>query len=251
MDTEKFNKFLDSLCENGENGLIESIRAGFSAIFEANISKIQPWAEEISQISAQDKEDWARQAYEIALKYVDGPRNEIGRVLRRVAPHAEIKISVKKLESWLDKVVNRGKDASTIRDLLRCAVLVDDPAEVEEVVKRMNKEFPVYQQDYKASGAEPEYGYYGSYHMDVQLPNGLLAEIQVMPRRLWTYKRPAHKIYQSWRSAKRTGGDWKGEQERSKHLFRYGNIPKYKSTDTGIRERVGRREADKEIRTQE
>ena len=231
MIDDKFINFLDTLSPTGDPALIESIRSGYLAILEATLPTKQPWADEISSIKANSKEEWATKAYEVASKYVEGYQSVLERKLRELAPQAKIKISKKKLSSWLDKVVSRGKDARSIRDLLRAAVLVDDPTQAEAVTERIRKDFPVYQYDYKEQGSDPEWGYHGGHHIDVVLPGDLMAEVQVMPRRLWTYKRPAHNVYTDWRSVDREGEDWAKEQERSKQLFRYGNIPKYRSTD--------------------
>lgn len=141
---------------------------------------------------------------------------------RRLAD-PKILVDIKSKESFVDKVVNRGKAAEKITDLLRAAILLNDEKEVNDAVAQVKKDFIVAEYEKKAKGGDQEYGYYGSHHFLVDI-DGMLCEIQVMTKKLWAYKKQAHKIYGKYRS----GNDANSaaaqlDKQLSKRLFDKGN----------------------------
>lgn len=135
----------------------------------------------------------------------------------------KILVDIKKKDAFVDKVVNRGKAANKITDLLRAAILLDDEAAVNAAVSQIKKDFVVAEYEKKAKGGDKEYGYYGSHHFLVEI-DAMLCEIQVMTKKLWAYKKQAHKIYGKWRSDKDANNAAKQlDLQLSRDIFNRGN----------------------------
>ena len=167
--------------------------------------------------------------YKQAQKMADQGSKELSRGLKRMTQkHHKILIDVKSMDSFLDKVIARGKSANKITDVLRSAVLTKTPQEAEDVAKKMKKVFRVNRFEFKRMGQDKQFGYFGSYHLLVELSNGLITEIQIMPKRLWTFKAVAHDIYNKWRSVKDFTKETRKEMEKdmraSKAIFAKGNL---------------------------
>ena len=159
-------------------------------------------------------------------------KNKFLSLLKRSSqfPKVKILVDIKGLESFVDKAVNRyplqGKGASDITDVLRSAILVKTQAEVEKTVKNIKKYFTVAKHKEKIEGNDPAYGYYGSHHFYVKVGN-IFSEIQVMTRKLWSYKDAAHKIYNKYRSMKDADDRVKKmDIELSKMIFKTANKEK-------------------------
>lgn len=135
---------------------------------------------------------------------------------------------VKQLSSVLDKVINRNKSIFDIADLVRGALLFPDSESANKWVenfRRKNKSM-ISKYEFKGKGGDQKYGYYGSHHIDLNI-DGLDVELQVMPKKLWTYKDAAHKIYDKWRSSPE-GKPSPEDKQRSFDFFFRGNKPKFK-----------------------
>lgn len=137
---------------------------------------------------------------------------------------SKILIGIKPLKSVYSKVVERGKPATGLSDLVRSAVLFDTYDEVKEFVDHFVKKYHAYivDKETKKAGTDKVYGYFGSYHLGVMI-NGLLCEIQVMTKKLWAFKDRAHGIYNKYRDG---GKPDTLDATRSKHIFRLGNLDK-------------------------
>lgn len=150
------------------------------------------------------------------------------RVLKRAATKdAKIVASVKpetsidnKLTRWA--AAGNGRDMSTMFDVLRGSILVADPEEVHEVIKNLSKGEKIVKYEHK-SDPDPTWGYYGTHHLDI-LVNGVVAEVQIMTKRLYYRKKVAHKIFSKHRTNIEALPH--AEKVRSKLLFQYGNAPK-------------------------
>lgn len=173
------------------------------------------------------------------------------RILTRESPSsAKILTDIKKPLKVAEKIIERGK--SKITDVIRGAILLKTDADVEDVVKNIKRNVPIYEYEYKRKGEDKTYGYHGSHHFLIQVEGGFLAEIQVMTKRLWAFKHEAHKIYEKLRVSKDIVKDYAEQlkkhagvilskkssyedlarqfvdkmQKHSKELFVKGNIPR-------------------------
>lgn len=181
-----------------EEAFIDSIFGKIgSTISESSTSQLvaQPWENLGSTVTPKDVESLynkisdlifaAKSAYERLLKFVS---NKDDKIL----------IDVKKISSFVDKIVNRGKKSNQIFDLLRGAILAPTRERVDEIVHSLKKKAKIKNYEFKEFKTN-ELGYFGSHHFTVEV-GGVLAEIQVMTKKLWTYKHEAHKIYTELRS---------------------------------------------------
>ena len=132
---------------------------------------------------------------------------------------------IKPIKSVINKVVERGKDFSTMGDLVGAAILTRDDDEPEKIYKNLLRKYrsKIVDAETKERGSDRTYGYYGSYHLDM-LINGMVTEVQIMTRKLWSYKKAAHDIYTATRAKQELS---RFDQALSKKLFSMGNMPSY------------------------
>jgi len=99
--------------------------------------------------------------------------------------------------------------------------LLKTKEEVLTTVQKLKRNAHIYEYDYKQLDKEDKMGYHGSHHFKIKVGE-YIVEIQVMTKKLWSYKHEAHKIYNKYR-----GGfmdDYiKSELQRSRDLFKLGN----------------------------
>lgn len=184
---------------------------------------IQPWNDsddpkELSQIHLQ------------AIELAKSVKTFFTRLLGQAAGLGnEVLVNTKPLKSFLDKVINRGRDANKIHDVLRSAVICKTDLDVTKVVSRIRQLFKIAEHEYKEDATEDELGYFGSHHFKVFVPvldgtKSLIAEIQIMTQKLWRYKSVAHKIYTKLRSGQNVSDEAIFGASLSRLLFRVGNM---------------------------
>ena len=198
----------------------------------------QVWGQ--AKVSANDSESDIRKkienVYSIALASATKNFNTLKRGLIKTGQKTKTKkpkilVDIKKLDSFYDKVALRGKSSADINDVLRSAVLLDTEADVREMGKQIKKNFKVAKYEAKERGGDEKFGYFGSHHFIVKVGD-MFAEIQVMTKKLWTYKEEAHKIYVDLRSKNLDGEKLSKEKQKeiaqtlrkSKQIFAKGNI---------------------------
>jgi len=142
----------------------------------------------------------------------------------RSVRNPKILTDVKGFASFASKVGARNKKASAITDVLRGAILVQTEDDVKRVVNQIKKDMLVVEYEQKKKGGDKEFGYYGSHHFLVDM-DGMASEIQVMTKRLWTYKEKGHEIYNQFRDKQSGGVDDKEKKTKrqSKQIFSRGN----------------------------
>ena len=171
---------------------------------------LQPWG------TAGNPDD----LYYTALTLAQGVRDRLQQILARAASgRGKILIGFKELAAFKSKL-GRGKAADQIHDILRSAILLNTQAEVEDVVRQLRRSQTIHEVEFKDKGTDPAYGYYGSWHLKIVI-NSVIVEVQVMTRRLWTYKNWAHDFYQDYRDK----GDTvpASAKAQSKYIFSMGN----------------------------
>jgi len=176
--------------------------------------------------AAKDKEAEVEAIWHKAQAMALAARKAFNRGLRKASQQArnpKILIGIKSLDAFKDKVLNRGKSASAITDVLRSAILTSTEDGATATVKRIKKEMTVVEYEYKEAGGDKEFGYFGSHHFLVKIGD-IIAEIQVMTKRLWSFKEEAHKIYNKYRSIGQTDKALEViDKKLSKRLFKAGN----------------------------
>jgi ppGpp synthetase/RelA/SpoT-type nucleotidyltranferase len=165
-----------------------------------------------------------------ALALADEAMPSFERILKRACPsNAKVKTGIKPEES-IDNKLHRwshpsiGRDITTMFDVLRGMIIVDDEEAALDVVHKLSRGPVVAKYEYKDKPKD-QYGYYGSHHLDLYLPEfKIVAEIQIMTRRLKAVKSIAHKIYSKHRS--NAEGPPPEVAAHSRELYRIGNRPK-------------------------
>lgn len=164
----------------------------------------------------------------VMSKFQNAVKKEI-----RGMPKVKFMANTKPFESIKDKALTRGKGFMGLNDLVRGAVLFDTKEQADEFVSKFSRRNAnsIVEYEEKERGGDTDYGYYGSHHLGMNI-DGIIVEIQVMTRKLWNYKKAAHKIYTATRSKK--GGPDRFDTSQSKKIFSLGNRPGYVKDDWNI-----------------
>lgn len=138
---------------------------------------------------------------------------------------AEVFYGTKPVKSIVDKTFARGRSFADLGDLIRGAILFDTNEQVDQFIKdfRRKDKDKIINFEAKEKGGDPTYGYYGSYHIDVDV-GGYRAELQVMTKRMWKMKGAAHEIYTATRSLDSVP---QYLRQNSREIFRLANKPAY------------------------
>lgn len=148
----------------------------------------------------------------------------VSKEIRKFTKNAKVqfKVDEKDLKPIIDKVYNRGRSIASLGDIVRGAILFETKKEADDFVAgliRKNKQMVVDYEE-KKRGEDRTYGYYGSHHLDLNI-DGLYVELQVMTRKLWSYKEAAHDIYKANRSSGSDPDNF--DTHMSKKIFDLGN----------------------------
>ena len=146
----------------------------------------------------------------------------------RKIPPIKMYFNAKPIKSIKDKVINRGKRFSELNDLVRGTITFKTSKEADDWVKAFVRKAPgnlVGEYEKKEKGQETQYGYYGPHHLLLDV-GGIYFELQVMSRKMWSYKAAAHDIYAQNRS--KAGGPSSGARHMSNKLFNMGNQSGYR-----------------------
>lgn len=84
------------------------------------------------------------------------------------------------------------RPANTVTDYLGGRLVVDSAAALNETLARLDRRFPILERDDKI--AAPKSGY-RAMHVQVDLGNGMSAELQIVPSRISDVQGKAHKLY--------------------------------------------------------
>ena len=234
---KKFKEFmneciLDDISDEIWHGNIYEKRVSVIDIYQNAINKTlnerkivkipytQPWMNKIEGKSHSE-------VYNVAFDMAKDAKPELNRILRAVAvgKTPKVTINMKKHDSFVDKTFFRGKSFN-IDDVIRAAILVDNEDDLNATIKNIYKKTTVIEHDVKEKDIKDEFGYYGSHHFAIKLPtSGIVVELQLMTRKLWAYKKEAHKVYKKFRT---DTGDVpedirKKELARSRQLFNLAN----------------------------
>jgi hypothetical protein len=164
---------------------------------------------------------------EEALSIAEKALPTLKRILKRAAtPNARVVYGIKpvqsidnKLERWKEK----GRTIETMFDVLRGTIATDTKEEMETVVDRLSRGPVIVKHEVKEK--PDQYGYYGSHHIDLYIPEfKIVAEIQVMTKKLIKAKAVGHEIYSKYRSEKNPPKDI---LDRSKEIYHRANKPKF------------------------
>ena len=171
-----------------------------------------------------EKKEAIEDFYNNMLPFFKDVENKLKKLLKKSLSkkdqQVKILTDIKKPDSIFNKYIERGKNIMEMNDIVRSAILFKEKEDVNNFINKFLRKNKNVVKDYekKEKGGDPEFGYFGSHHIDINI-NGLICEIQVMTRKLWNYKIEAHKIYQK---ARTSGGD-DFYKKVSKDIFKAAN----------------------------
>lgn len=173
-----------------------------------------------------DKLEKVHSKYEDILKKVKLKFESIIKKESRKYNKVDFKSNSKGMESIIDKALTRKKGYSTLNDLVRGALLFQTKEEADKFLKdfvRKNKSI-VIEVEEKKRGQGNVYGYYGAHHLGLNI-DGVVVELQLMTKKLWSKKTAAHDIYVKNRSSGKEPDNF--DRYTSKKIFSMGNRPGY------------------------
>ncbi len=207
---------------------------------ENKMKKIRPELKRIegkmkSARSAEEKIKVITDEYAGIRPTLDVGLGELDKIMKKFAfesgaQNAKFKSRVKPLKSVISKVIERGKNVATMADFVGGMILVDTAEEARAIYERIKRKYAdlVIGAEEKAKNGNDVLGYHGSFHVDILLKGtDLVGELQIMTKKLATYKDPAHDIYTKYRDAgKNIRNVIKPEDaNQSRKFFNMGNKP--------------------------
>lgn len=200
------------------------MKTTFTKFIEAleisELDKDQPWGKFVPDtVSGADIKDQARHFYQTKVKpHADKNIEKFAELLDiSKTSGAEVKTSIKKQSSFVDKVVNRNKDSLRIHDIIRGAILVDKVEDVKKVLDNLQKYGHITELDIKRKG-DNELGYHGSAHCSVKIDK-VHCEVQIMPKKVWAAKNQTYKFYKKYRSKDEHDIQRQRSVDKAKEIF--------------------------------
>jgi len=192
--------------------------------------KFQPWGSIKLTNNNKENEKLLQKHYEEKIiPMVNDAKKEFQRILKKYTPNkGKSIVDVKTLKSLKSKILKRGKLVNTTHDILRGMIIAPDEESVQKTVKAIKRNVKLHEYEYKQFKGDTKFGYYGSHHFGLVMSNGIIAELQVMTRKLSNYKHIAHDIYTKLREPRDPNLNISPEEEkkmlrRSKQIFSMGN----------------------------
>lgn len=184
-----------SFAKLGQDTLTGMLFGGSLALGATGLSKVSKRTRDFDKIYA--TADEAQENLVGFLKQsMEG--NTIGdsKVVTEITPENVVDAPVKVRKVAENKMSRKGyTDVSEIKDIVRTAVNVDNPADAKEVVALIKKNFGIVEDD----GFQLYKGGYFDYKINVKTPEGNVAEIQILSRAMSEAKPRMHQLFEEAR----------------------------------------------------
>ena len=112
----------------------------------------------------------------------------------------------------VDRLGDKDGHPSTLSDYLGGQIAVDTPQAKDALVQHLTKLFPAVEVDDQFDNGRPEKAGYASTNLQLQMPNGLTAEVQIVPKEVSEANEQSHPYYSAGRDAE-SKGDTKTRDE--------------------------------------
>jgi hypothetical protein len=126
---------------------------------------------------------------------------KLGLTFKDPGPKTKTESGVRRVQ---DKAAERGGNLASVTDTARATFLVDHPAQTDQIISELGKHFEVAAEPFKMT---PEN--YADRSANVRLPNGVIAEVQMMHPKMADAKSPdgggGHDLYKVSRESAPTG----------------------------------------------
>lgn len=199
---EDFNSVYDLIAEEIDSGTPKKIK--------------QPW----DDFEHESLEEFGKYYNKNIRPHIDKTEEPFRDILRSTKiDGSKYTVGRKSIESLHDKVMNREKPLSSVPDVLRGAILTRNKDEARDIVAKLKDTADVAEHEYKKIG-EYETGYGGAHHVVLNV-NGVNAEIQIMPKKIWKVHHETHRIYKKYRSMENPEShpDYEDDHKNSRKMF--------------------------------
>jgi len=229
---KKARKFLGEGMKNYRNYLVENV--GLLAT-----SEVKDYDKLSKRMSSDENQGALAQLYKYLEPTLHKIKTKYLKFIQKMIPNklkqkTKILIGVKSFNSVVSKVIKRGEKLSDVRDLVRAAALFETQEDAEKLYKDILRKHSskVFKNSFKAKGSDKKFGYFGSFHINLVF-EGLPIELQIMTKKLWSYKESAHEFYNKYRDDKDPTPD-KFDRHMSNMQFSKGNQPKFRNEEIEI-----------------
>jgi hypothetical protein len=120
-------------------------------------------------------------------------------------------------ESSVQAKLARGYPPHGIPDYIRARLVFDSMDEIRQALTAIKQEYGTH--DVEEFLDPPRAGGYRAAHLQIGLPNGATAELQLLPREIAEVQEDAHKFYETWRSPDATPDEKAAAQKEIARLF--------------------------------
>lgn len=103
-----------------------------------------------------------------------------------------------------EKIEKEGQPAATVGDFLASQVVVNTPEGKDNVIQALKERFPIVKLDDMFDQGDEKYGYH-HVSLQVQLPHGESAEVQIVPKEVFDVNTEEHHFYKRGREAELRG----------------------------------------------
>lgn len=114
-------------------------------------------------------------------------------------------------ERLAEKINEEGQPAQTVNDYGAAQISVDSPAAKDATIAAIKKQFPVVREEDLFEKGDPDYGF-RHVSLQVEMPNGVTQELQVVPREVLEANPEEHHDYKRGRNAELEGKDQEFEK---------------------------------------
>lgn len=164
-------------------------------------------------------------------------------ITQRTAAIGQMLAPVKALKRGAEKLaLEENFDLGGMKDMLRSTIVVQDYSQVQAVLDEIVKEFELTRKPKNRTGTTPltykgetvtpedpaKYGGYSDVMLNVRMPNGVIAEIQInVPEMLGAKGEQGHKLYEAYREAPK-------DSDLGREILREAMLPFYGAVSAAI-----------------
>lgn len=141
----------------------------------------------------------------------------LNNLVREVPGTQFIGARTKQAERLAEKLGSR--PANTVTDYLGARIAVDKTDDAEKVIEAMKRQGLEVIEPLRDNFFEAPRSGYRAYHVQVKTPNGITAEVQIIPKEIAEVQSQAHKAYDVFRSPKVGLAEYQAAKAKSQEIF--------------------------------
>lgn len=178
-----------------------AIGMGIGTAFQAGASGLSYMARSTQSRELDKVYDTASEAQENLISFLKEQMTgntigDDGKIITDISPENVIDTPVKNRQTAQNKMVRKGyESAADLKDIVRTAVTVDNPADARDVIDLIKNNFEIVEDD----GFQKYDGGYFDYKLNVKTPEGNVGEVQILSREMAKIKPRLHEIFDETR----------------------------------------------------